>query len=216
MAQWQITSEAGLNMGVFKGETAEDAVRAMNRDAGLSGEELDRNDGLVVQQVFWATDGDGGADIEGCGTPAEVAQKYVDTADWGDHSVTLWIDVHIYDAQPGGPDAEDHYVDTITVPIHPNQKNMNEFCCCETCGVEGVRTERPGETPEGADFTDELICADEDGHLICDACYKEKAELCEVQKCDCCGEMAPKGLVYTLPSGATRCHDCSVADTLVY
>jgi hypothetical protein len=38
----------------------------------------------------------------------------------------------------------------------------------------------------------------------------------EAQLCDCCGHMAPRGLVYTLPSGSTQCHNCSIADSLVY
>ena len=98
MAHWRITSEAGLDMGVFEGETKEDAIRAMNVDAWCDPDDIDANDGLTVEEI------------------------------------------------------------------------LADSCECERCGVVGVQTERPGEIPEGADCTDELLCADEDGHLVCDEC----------------------------------------------
>ncbi len=49
MATFQITSAAGMDMGTFEGETAQDAIRAMNREAECS--DLDRNDGLIVTQT---------------------------------------------------------------------------------------------------------------------------------------------------------------------
>lgn len=34
MTQWQITSSEGVDMGVYEGATAKDALDAMSRDAG--------------------------------------------------------------------------------------------------------------------------------------------------------------------------------------
>lgn len=49
MKKFQIESEAGVVMGTYEAETAEEAIRAMNNDAGEAC--LDRDDGLIVKEV---------------------------------------------------------------------------------------------------------------------------------------------------------------------
>lgn len=56
MSSYRIVSAAGLDLGTYTAETAEEAIRALNRDAGEA--DLDRNDGLRVEELsgFYGTD----------------------------------------------------------------------------------------------------------------------------------------------------------------
>lgn len=46
---FEIFSSAGMSMGIWEAETAEQAIRLMNADAGC--DDLDRDDGLTVEEV---------------------------------------------------------------------------------------------------------------------------------------------------------------------
>lgn len=39
MATYKITSKAGIEFGTYEGDSAEDAIRAMHRDAGYASDE---------------------------------------------------------------------------------------------------------------------------------------------------------------------------------
>lgn len=54
MKTYRIESSAGVQMGEYRGETPEEAIRAMNSDAGEA--HLDRNDGLVVVELARSLD----------------------------------------------------------------------------------------------------------------------------------------------------------------
>jgi hypothetical protein len=49
MTYYQIVSSQGVDLGTYEGETPEDAIRALNADAGEA--DRDRNDGLTVVEV---------------------------------------------------------------------------------------------------------------------------------------------------------------------
>lgn len=57
MAKWQITSGAGADLGIYEGETKEDALDAMARDAGYANNaeatKVSGDDGahLIVREV---------------------------------------------------------------------------------------------------------------------------------------------------------------------
>lgn len=49
MSKYRIVSEAGVDMGIWEGDSPEAAIRAMNSEAGEA--DADRNDGLTVTEI---------------------------------------------------------------------------------------------------------------------------------------------------------------------
>lgn len=77
---------------------------------------------MSEDKTYWVTDGEGDI-LKIHGTPQEVAQEYVDGGSWGESDKTQWVDIHVYDAEPGIGDFDYHEncVDTITVAIEPDE-----------------------------------------------------------------------------------------------